>query len=66
MPDARATLLDIAHAARLVIAFTQGMDQTAFLADQKTPSAVLHQLVVLGEAVKRLPMDFRARQPTIP
>lgn len=61
-----ATLLDIATAARLVLAFTEGMDKADFLDDIKTQSSVLHQLMVLGEAVKRLSDDFRARHPEIP
>jgi uncharacterized protein with HEPN domain len=66
MPRDETALLDIARAARLVIEFTQGMDKTAFLDDIKTQSAVLHQLTVMGEAVKRLSQDFRARHPEIP
>jgi uncharacterized protein with HEPN domain len=61
-----ATLLDIATAARLVLEFTEGMDKATFLDDIKTQSSVLHQLMVLGEAVKRLSDDFRARHPEIP
>ena len=66
MPRDEATLLDIVQAARLVIEFKQGMDRSAFLADVKTQSAVLHQLMVIGEAVKRLSQDFRARHPQVP
>lgn len=29
-------------------------------------SAVLHQIVIMGEATKRLSGDFRANHPTIP
>jgi uncharacterized protein with HEPN domain len=61
-----ATLLDIATAARLIVEFTKGMDKAAFLDDIKTQSSVLHQLMVLGEAVKRLSDGFRARHPKIP
>ena len=52
-PD-EATLLDIARSARLVLEFNEGLDKAAFLRDAKTQSAVLHQLLVMGEAVKRL------------
>jgi uncharacterized protein with HEPN domain len=61
-----ATLLDIAQAAELVVKFREGMDEVAFLEDLKTQSAVLHQLMVIGEAVKRLTTEFRARHPQIP
>ncbi|MCX6029827.1 MAG: DUF86 domain-containing protein [Chloroflexi bacterium] len=61
-----ATLLDMARAAQLVIEFTRGADELTFFDDVKTQSAVLHQLMVLGEAVKRLSSEFRLRYPEIP
>jgi uncharacterized protein with HEPN domain len=60
------TLLDIAKAARSVLDFMRGMTKSAFLDDLKTQSAVLHQLMVMGEAVKRLSQGFRASHPDIP
>lgn len=59
-------LLDILKAARLAIEFKGQMDKTGFLADLKTQSAVLHQLLILGEAVKRLSPEFRAAHPEVP
>lgn len=64
-PD-EATLLDIARSARLVLEFKEGLDKAAFLRDVKTQSAILHQLLVMGEAVKRLSTDYRDRHPEIP
>ena len=61
-----ATLLDIAMAARLVLEFKEGMDKAAFVDDVKTQSSVLHQLMVVGEAVKRLSDEFRNRHSEIP
>ncbi len=66
MPRDEAILLDIAKAARLALEFAQGLDQDAFLLDLKTQSAVSHQLMVLGEAVKRLSDEFCTRHPVIP
>ena len=66
MPRDDATLLDIARAARLVIEFKANLDETVFIDDIKTQSAVLHQLMVMGEAVKRLSPEFRANHPEIP
>jgi uncharacterized protein with HEPN domain len=60
------TLLDIARSLRLIIEFTRAMEESDFLEDAKTQSAVLHQLLILGEAVKRLSTEFRARHPEIP
>ena len=60
------TLLHILTAARQSVAFMADADLPAFLRDDKTQSAVLHQLLVLGEAVKRLSDDFRLKNADIP
>jgi uncharacterized protein with HEPN domain len=49
-----ATLLDILRAARLALEFRGTIDNASFLNDLKTQAAILHELLVLGEAVKRL------------
>ena len=59
-------VLDIVQAAHLVSAFKEGMDKATFDADLKTQSAVLHQLMVIGEAVKRLSREFRKSHKDIP
>lgn len=61
-----ATLLDILKAARLAVEFREEMDKRAFLDDPKTQSAILHQLLVLGEAAKRLSQEFREQHQKIP
>ena len=61
-----AILVDLDRAAQLARDFIQGMDQSAFLVDLKTQSAVLHQLLILGEAAKRLSQPFRDAHPQIP
>lgn len=57
---------DIINAARLVIEFVKGFDKDTFIFDWKTRSAVLYQLTVIGEAVKRLSKEFRAKSPEVP
>ena len=66
MPRDEAHLLDILKAARLTVEFKGTADKDAFLVDAKTQSAVLHQLLVIGEAVKRLSPEFRAAHPEVP
>ena len=61
-----STLTDIATACRLVIEFTREYRIEDFLDDQKTQSAVMHQLLIIGEASKRLSAEFRAEHPEIP
>lgn len=59
-------LKDIVNAAQLVLEFVDGFERETFVDDWKTRSAVLYQLTVVGEAVKRLSMDFRERNSQIP
>jgi uncharacterized protein with HEPN domain len=60
------TLLDIARSAQLVFTFIRDLAKDAFLDDLKTQSAVLHQLMIIGEALKRLSHEFRTQFPDIP
>jgi uncharacterized protein with HEPN domain len=66
MPRDEATLLDIVTAGRRVLEFKAGMEKEEFLDDLKTQSAVLHQLMILGEATKRLSLETRQSAPEIP
>ena len=67
MRSVEGTLLDVARAGRLALRFAQDVDDArGFAEDAKTRSAVLHQLLILGEAVKRLPGPFRDAHPSIP
>jgi uncharacterized protein with HEPN domain len=61
-----AILLDVVNAARRSIEFVSGLKKSDFESDVKTQSAVIHQLLILGEAVKRLSEEFRSRYPDIP
>ncbi|NQT72055.1 MAG: DUF86 domain-containing protein [Chloroflexi bacterium] len=61
-----ATLLYIARSAQLIIEFKRGMDKDTFVGDFKTQSAIEHQLMVMGEAVKRLSPELRESHSEIP
>jgi len=65
-PRDEAVLLDILRACRLAIEFLGDMDRTAFLADSKTQAAVIHEILVIGEASKRLTAEFRDLAPGVP
>lgn len=62
----QATILDILHAGRQIVGFVRGVTQEQFLADRMMRSAVQHQLLVMGEAVKRLSATFRQEHDDIP
>jgi uncharacterized protein with HEPN domain len=61
-----ATLFDIQRTSQKVLQFQQGMSRTDFMTDDKTQSAIVFQLLIIGEAVKRLSQEFRELHPDIP
>ena len=61
-----AVLLDILIAARRARSFTEGLDFAGFARDAKTQAAVLYELAVIGEAVRRLSEAFLNKHATIP
>ncbi|MGD1927726.1 MAG: DUF86 domain-containing protein [Leptolyngbyaceae cyanobacterium] len=64
-PRDQASLLDIAKAGQSALAFVDGLPLNDFATDLKTQSAVLYQIAILGEAVKRLSPEFRAQHSAI-
>lgn len=56
----------MAKAARLALEFVQDVSQAEFEVDRKTQSAVLYQIAILGEAVKRLSQECRNQYSAIP
>ena len=64
--DWRLRVEDIVAAAERATRFVGEMDLAAFKADERTASAVLHQIFLIGEAAARLPEEIRRRAPGIP
>ncbi len=60
-----ALLIDIANACDLIGKFIRGTSKPEFDADQKLQSALLHQLLILGEAARQLSTGFRAAHPEV-
>ena len=63
--DWRSYLADIRTGCEKVLAFTAGMDRPTFFADDRTYHAVVHCLLIVGEAAKHIPEDVRQRMPEI-
>lgn len=59
-------LVDIVNAARLILEFIAGMTKDEFFADLKTQSSVLYQITIIGEASRRLSLNFRIAHSNIP
>ncbi len=58
--DMRVCLTDIAERCERVSRYVEGLDQATWSTDERTQDAVVRNLEVIGEAVKRLPLEFRA------
>ena len=52
--------------ARITSRAKKGLDAAAFECDLKTQDAVIRQFEIIGEAVKGLPRDLTAQDPSIP
>lgn len=61
-----AIVLDILKSVKLAKEFVGDQDKASFFRDIKTQSAVLHQLLLADEAVKRLSEGLRNAHPDIP
>lgn len=59
-------LLDLFKALRKILLFSRGMSKSDFLGDEKTQSSVLYQIVIVGEAINRLSVDFKSAHSGIP
>lgn len=66
MPRDEEALLDIYQAALDILEFREGVDRETFADDRKTQSAIVHQLLIIGEATKRLSDGFREEHPSFP
>jgi uncharacterized protein with HEPN domain len=63
--NSRVYLDDILGAIGKIKRYTEELSKQAFAEDEKTLDAVVRNLEVIGEAVKRLPDELRAREPGV-
>jgi len=60
------SLLDMLKAARKVVEYATGLDESSFMASSRDQDAILRQLTIVGEAAKRVSEGFRTSHPEIP
>ena len=65
MRDPRLYLNDIVRACDRIVEFIGEMTFDAFVADEKTKSAVTWQLQIIGEASRQMPEEVRREHPQI-
>ncbi len=63
--DYKVYLDDILEAIDKIRTYTAGMSADSFAADNKTLDAVLRNLEVIGEAVKRIPDEIRLQHQQV-
>lgn len=61
-----AWLLDMLQAAGKALEYAQGLTYEDFLARSLERDAILRQLTIVGEAVKRVSIELRTTHPEIP
>jgi uncharacterized protein with HEPN domain len=66
MPAENDPAAIVVAAARQILQFVEGMDFDGFRGDSKTSSAVILQLLIIGEASKRLTTAFHSDHPELP
>jgi len=66
MRDYRLYLKDIIASMNSIEAFVEGKSLENFQADDKTASAVMRKLEIIGEAAKQVPPEIRQRYPYVP
>ena len=62
----KISLLDMLMCIQQCLKFTDTMTFEQFDNDDKCVSAVLHQIMILGEASTRLPKTLKDRYPSVP
>jgi len=60
------SLIDIERAAHHILGFSQGIQYTELIANSEKLSAILYQITIIGEATKRISIEFRQNHPEIP
>ena len=66
MRDHRLNLKDIFTTMVAIQEFIQEMDFETFVSDDKTASAVLRKLEIIGEATKNVSEEIRREYPQVP
>ena len=56
---------DILEAASRIQSYTAGLTRAQFSCDLKTLDAVVRNLVVIGEAIKKIPDEVRTKHPDV-
>ena len=59
-------MVDVLESIADIRDFIQGLTYDEFISDRKTINAVLRSLEIIGEAVKKVPIEVRNEYPLVP
>jgi uncharacterized protein with HEPN domain len=62
----RLYLLHIEGALKQIAVYVKGLDEPSFYANQMAYDAVIRQLQIVGEASKKVSLEFKAAHPDVP
>jgi uncharacterized protein with HEPN domain len=65
MNQDQSYLLDINKLCQTILRLTTNMTKAEFHNDERTQLAILYEITILGEVVKRLSTEFRQQHTTI-
>ena len=65
MSQNQSYLLDIAKLCQTILRLTSNMTEAEFQRDERTQLAILYEITILGEVVKRLSAEFRNQHSNI-
>jgi len=63
--DYKVYLEDVLDAIIKIQLYTENLSQETFFADSKTIDAVVRNLEIIGEAIKKLPEEVRSNHPEV-
>ena len=63
--DYKVYLEDILDAITKIQLYTESLPKETFIADPKTIDAVIRNLEIIGEAIKKLPEETRLKYPEV-
>ena len=61
-----ASIIDIYQAGEKIVKFAQNLTQESLLNNEMCLSAILYQILIMGEATKRLSSEFRQTNSHLP
>ena len=60
------SLIDISNAIQRILRYSQNLTRQELELNDEKQSAMLYQITIIGEATKRLSLEFRQANPDIP